>query len=145
MEGTEEGSSCDVVYVNTGTLFCIGTRKSTGGKALVVTAGWNVLRTLLGCVVSNEMIASLNVSKVYRGTVGQQRSDGEVAVRFKSAIDAGIFEEIASPSEFHLDSIIGRINQNHLHFTNKVERKKKSEDAYYDEKYSKTDHYNNKK
>jgi len=93
-------------------------------------------------VVSSEMIASLKCNMIFRGTIGQQRNESEIAVRYQAAVDAGIYQEIESPSPFHLDNIVDRINQNHLHFTNKVQKKKKAEDQYYEAKYSKTEHYN---
>jgi len=92
-------------------------------------------------VISAGMIASLKIQHIFRGAQGQQNDAKEIDVRYRAAIEAGIFQEISSPSSFNLGDIVDRISQNHSFFAGKVKKKQEKEDEYYDNKYSKTDHY----
>tara|TARA_B110000305_G_scaffold72403_1_gene81251 strand:- start:447 stop:1271 length:825 start_codon:yes stop_codon:yes gene_type:complete len=95
-------------------------------------------------VINKEMIASLKICAVFRGSSGQVSDEVELKTRFKDAMEAGIYRIVTSPSVFELSTIVERITENQTFFQTKIDKKKKKEDEYYDLKYSKTDHFKKK-
>jgi len=82
--------------------------------------------------ITQEMIASLNITEVVRGTSVIKDED----VRYKYAKDAGIFTVIERPSHFSIGSIVERIHRNQEKFQAKFLRKMKAESHFYDQKYA---------
>ena len=86
--------------------------------------------------ITREMLSSLRVDEVLRGTYSDHRDDGgDRDFRYKYAKEACIFSMLQSPSEFRLQSIVERINSNHDVFQAKFDRKMKVETQFYQEKY----------
>lgn len=86
--------------------------------------------------VSAEMIETLNISEVVRGSVADNLGNAhDMDKRYRQAIEAGIFSYIESPSDFRISSIIQRIQRNQETFQTKFERKRDAERLYYIEKY----------
>lgn len=102
--------------------------------------------SLLGCryvddvlidapyVITSDMISSLNISEVVRGSKSEMRGQD---VRYAVPKEIGIFKIIESPSGFTINNIVSRIHKNHETFQAKFERKMKQENEYYEERYSK--------
>mmetsp|Transcript_3095 Transcript_3095/g.7268 ORF Transcript_3095/g.7268 Transcript_3095/m.7268 type:complete len:466 (+) Transcript_3095:92-1489(+) len=86
--------------------------------------------------VTQEMIASLNISEVVHGTVyddiGSNRNDGS---RYKEANDAGLLSVLQSPCDFRLENIVHRIQDNQEMFQARFKRKSEAENVHYKEKY----------
>lgn len=86
--------------------------------------------------VSQEMIASLNISEVVHGTVyddiGSNRNDDS---RYKEAKDAGLLSVLQSPCDFRLENIVHRIQDNQEMFQARFKRKREAENDHYMEKY----------
>jgi len=86
--------------------------------------------------VSQEMIASLNISEVVQGTVyddiGSNRNDDS---RYKEAKDLGLLSVLPSPCDFRLENIVYRIQANQEMFQARFKRKKEKENDHYLEKY----------
>ena len=86
--------------------------------------------------ITPEMIASLKITEVVRGSATAIPTDERL--RYKHAMDCGIYKVIESPSDFSLKHIFERIQRNQERFKAKIEKKKEKEDEYYNEKYAKT-------
>jgi ethanolamine-phosphate cytidylyltransferase len=83
--------------------------------------------------ITPEMITSLNIAEVVRGTV--QGVSAESAVkdeeeRYQYAKEAGIFKVITVPHTFRIGTVIQRIQRNHEAFQAKFERKMEAERQY---------------
>jgi ethanolamine-phosphate cytidylyltransferase len=97
--------------------------------------------------VTPEMIASLRIAEVVHGTnsddigilTSNNNNNGNELYdeRYKCPKEAGIFTMIQSPNNFKLGSIVRRIRKNQDAFQAKVDRKRKAENEFYREKYSK--------
>ena len=89
------------------------------------------------CQITPEMISSLNISEVIRGTISDDSEDCEYERgRFQFAEKAKIFLTIKSPSAFRLESIVQRIRRNQERFQSRFERKMKAENDHYQQKYA---------
>jgi ethanolamine-phosphate cytidylyltransferase len=85
--------------------------------------------------ISLEMIETLNISEVVRGTVADNMgSTHEMDTRYRQAMNTGIFSVIESSSDFRISNVIHRIQRNHETFQAKFERKRDAERLYYREK-----------
>ena len=97
--------------------------------------------------VTPEMIASLRIAEVVHGTnsddigilTNSNNNNGNefYGERYKCPKEAGIFTMIKSPSNFKLGSIVRRIRKNQDAFQAKFDRKRKAENEFYRDKYSK--------
>lgn len=86
--------------------------------------------------ITPEMISSLNIAEVVHGTMCddiENMSDEDN--RYRYAKEAGIFSVIKSPSDFRLENIVQRIQENQETFQAKFKRKKKAESEHYKQKY----------
>jgi ethanolamine-phosphate cytidylyltransferase len=113
-----------------------------GGNLPIMNLHERVL-SLLGCkyvddvlidapsVLTTEMIKSLNISAVV--CLPENKVDREV--RYKVAMDMGIYHELSPISDLTVNDIIERIHQHNERFMAKFERKKKAEDEYYANRY----------
>ncbi|GMH82853.1 hypothetical protein TrST_g8974 [Triparma strigata] len=81
--------------------------------------------------ITPEMIASLKISQVIRGAATKT----DEGLRYEHAINAGIYRKIDSPCDFSLDDIFERIQASQKRFENKIEKKKRQEQEYYDNLY----------
>ena len=59
--------------------------------------------------------------------------------RYRHPKEMGIFKIIQSPSEFKLGDILSRIQKKQVEFQNKIDRKKKTEREWFDNKYKNGD------
>jgi ethanolamine-phosphate cytidylyltransferase len=82
-------------------------------------------------------IANLNISKVVKGSASCSNEDLRYSVPKKS----GIYEVIDSPTDFSLSNIMDRIAANQEAFQNKINKKKKVENEYYEERYKDNETY----
>ena len=85
--------------------------------------------------ITREMIASLKIDEVVRGDAAPNPDE---KIRYEHAMACGVYEEIKSPSSFQLKNIVYRIKENQKRFEAKIEKKKKTEEKYYEGKYSQT-------
>jgi len=119
---------------------------SVGNEATVLNLHERVL-SVLGCRYANDvlidapydispvMIASLSISEV---VCIVEESTVEASDRYRYARDAGILYTIENPSNFSIDTIVDRINENREAWDTKFEQKAKQETQFYQEKYSLT-------
>lgn len=85
--------------------------------------------------ISQEMIETLNISEVVRGSVDDNSAcSNDMDTRYRQAIRAGIFSVIDCPSNFRISKVIQRIQRNQETFQAKFERKRDAERLYYREK-----------
>lgn len=106
--------------------------------------------SLLGCrfvddvvidapyTITNDMIASLNISEVVHGNITDSPGGVDDGDRYLVPEQKGILHIINSPSKFTMSNIVTRIKRNQDTFQAKFERKMKAENEYYDERYNKT-------
>jgi len=86
--------------------------------------------------VTPDMIASLRITEVARGSeFDDDSTDINVDDRFRFPREMGIVREIKSPSDFKLQNIIERIQTKQAEFQSKIERKKRAEREWFDNKY----------
>jgi len=87
--------------------------------------------------ITSEMISSLGISEVVRGTNSDEIGKGynSVESRYSYPKKIGIYNEIESPIDFNLSSIMKRIQTNQEMFSAKIAKKKKAENEYYDDRY----------
>ena len=90
--------------------------------------------------ITKEMIASLNISKVVRGS-GALSNEGDEELRYGTCKRGGIYEQLESTCDFGINDIFERIQASQVFFQRKIEKKKLTEANYYEEKYSKNEHY----
>jgi len=63
--------------------------------------------------------------------------------RYRYPKEMGIFTSIKSPSEFKLRNIVSRIQKKQAEFQSKIDRKKRAEKEWFDNKYQNGDKTNN--
>mmetsp|Transcript_11521 Transcript_11521/g.22292 ORF Transcript_11521/g.22292 Transcript_11521/m.22292 type:complete len:544 (+) Transcript_11521:52-1683(+) len=87
--------------------------------------------------ISPDMIASLKITEVVHGTESDDNS-GETSLgdRYRYPKEMGILASIKSPSTFTLGNIVSRIQNKQTELQAKIERKKKAEREWFDNKYS---------
>jgi len=87
--------------------------------------------------ISPDMIASLKITEVVHGTESDDIS-GETSLgyRYRYPKEMGILASIKSPSTFTLGNIVSRIQNKQTELQAKIERKKKAEREWFDNKYS---------
>mmetsp|Transcript_6716 Transcript_6716/g.14085 ORF Transcript_6716/g.14085 Transcript_6716/m.14085 type:complete len:544 (+) Transcript_6716:52-1683(+) len=87
--------------------------------------------------ISPDMIASLKITEVVHGTESDDNS-GETSLgdRYRYPKEMGILASIKSPSTFTLGNIVSRIQKKQTELQAKIERKKKAEREWFDNKYS---------
>eukprot|EP00051_Salpingoeca_urceolata_P015865 m.207473 g.207473 ORF g.207473 m.207473 type:complete len:454 (-) comp18522_c0_seq4:131-1492(-) len=99
---------------------------------VLIDAPWEVTR---------EMIASLGIKIVCRGTKGEapsldaREAQALVDERYRVPMDLGMFRQLESPSQLTVQEIVRRIRRNEAAFRAKYERKMKLENEYYDNRY----------
>jgi len=86
--------------------------------------------------VTPDMIASLRITEVVRGTESDDsNTDLNFDVRYRFPREAGILTTVESPSNFRLDTILSRMQEKQEVFRKKVDRKKRAERTWFDNKY----------
>jgi len=122
--------------------------KRRGGNLPLMNLHERVL-SVLGCKYINDvlidapleitpdMIASLKITEVVHGTESDDIS-GETSLgyRYRYPKEMGILASIKSPSTFTLGNIVSRIQNKQTELQAKIERKKKAEREWFDNKYS---------
>lgn len=93
---------------------------------VLIDAPWNV---------SDEMIQSLNICAVARGS---NRNSGGVHDGYSAPRSKDIFHTIESPSILSVPAIVERIQLNRARYEAKYAAKKKKEDKYYDQRYNRS-------
>jgi len=90
--------------------------------------------------ITPDMIASLKITEVVHGTESDDGcSDVNFDDRYRFPKEMGIFTTIQSPSEFKLHNILSRIQKKQAEFQKKIERKKRAEREWFDNKYQNGD------
>lgn len=86
--------------------------------------------------ITPDMIASLRITEVIHGT---ESDDSSISFddRYRYPKEMGIFTTINSPSDFKLNIILSRIQKKQAQFQSKIDRKKKAEREWFDNKYQK--------
>mmetsp|Transcript_33452 Transcript_33452/g.70317 ORF Transcript_33452/g.70317 Transcript_33452/m.70317 type:complete len:337 (+) Transcript_33452:1-1011(+) len=125
--------------------------KRRGGNLPLMNLHERVL-SVLGCKYMNDvlidapmeitpdMIASLKITEVVHGTESDDGcSDVNFDDRYRFPKEMGIFTTIQSPSEFKLHNILSRIQKKQAEFQKKIERKKRAEREWFDNKYQNGD------
>jgi len=90
--------------------------------------------------VTADMVASLRITEVVHGTVTDDGGffDGDSGDgRYDHMRKMGIFKTIESPNNFKLMSILTRIRRKQEHFQAKIDRKKRAEREWFDNKHGK--------
>lgn len=120
--------------------------KRRGGNLPLMNLHERVL-SMLGCKyaddvlidapleITPDMIASLRINKVVHGTESDGYSDVDYDDRYRYPKEMGIYTTIQSPSDFKLDCIISRIQKKQTEYQNKIDRKKKAEREWFDNKF----------
>ena len=89
--------------------------------------------------ITPDMIASLHITEVVHGTVSDHNnvSSGSNYFddRYRYPKEMGLYTTIQSPSEFKLEHIVGRIQKKHVELQAKIDRKKKAEREWFENKY----------
>ena len=89
--------------------------------------------------ITPDMIASLHISEVVHGTESDHNnvSSGSNYFddRYRYPKEMGLYTTIQSPSEFKLEHIVGRIQKKHVELQAKIDRKKKAEREWFENKY----------
>merc|ERR1712194_220937 len=124
--------------------------KRRGGNLPLMNLHERVL-SVLGCKYVNDvlidaplgmtpdMIASLKITEVVHGTEFEDGTDSCTNDRYRHPKEMGIFKIIQSPSDFKLGDILSRIQKKQVEFQNKIDRKKKTEREWFDNKYKNGD------
>lgn len=88
--------------------------------------------------ITHEMIQSLGIQEVVNGKDEDQfnQHNDEKSDPYRYAKEAGIYVEITPPSKFNLAKIVSRIQANQTAFQEKIARKKKAENDFYNTKYN---------
>lgn len=86
--------------------------------------------------ITTDMIASLNVAVVVRGT-HKDKDHAPSEDPYDAARQAGKFKLIQSPSKLDVNDIVARINENRERLEKKFESKMKAEEEYYTDRYNK--------
>lgn len=84
--------------------------------------------------LTRQTIAALKIAIVAHGSVHDPNDDGgDDPYAVPKAM--GIFRRLPSTNQLTVDAIVGRIQANHERVQAKIERKMKSEAAYYEARY----------
>jgi len=83
--------------------------------------------------ITQEMIASLKISEVVHGT--ESDDIGAIDERYKYPREVGMLTAIKSPIDFKLVNILSRIQKKQAELQSKIERKKKAEREWFNNKY----------
>ena len=83
--------------------------------------------------ITHEMIASLKISEVIHGT--ETDDVGAKEVRYQCPRELGILSVVKSPIDFKLVNILSRIQRKQAELQRKIERKKKAEKEWFNNKY----------
>jgi ethanolamine-phosphate cytidylyltransferase len=91
--------------------------------------------------VTPDMIASLHITEVVHGTesdhnhAASSSDNNYFDDRYRYPKEMGIYTTIQSPSEFKLEHIVSRIQKKHVELQAKIDRKKKAEREWFENKY----------
>merc|ERR1719401_2907076 len=86
--------------------------------------------------VTHDMISSLKISEVVRGTMSDDKhTNFSFDVRYRCPHELGMLATVESPSDFQLDTILSRMQEKQAEFRNKIDRKKRAERKWFDNKY----------
>ena len=89
--------------------------------------------------LTREMIASLNISVVAHGAVHDPNDDDHEVDgahdSYRLPKELGIFVPLPSTIDLTVDTIVGRIHNNHEKIQAKINRKAEKEKEYYDNRY----------
>jgi len=96
---------------------------------VLIDAPWNV---------SDEMIQSLNICAVARGSNRNSGSRKPASDGYSAPRSADIFHTIESPSILSVSAIVERIQRNRARYEAKYAKKKKKEDDYYNQRYNRS-------
>lgn len=83
----------------------------------------------------NVSSSMLSLPPFFRYTFPSLREDD----RYRYPREMGIFRTVNSPSDFKLENIVSRIQNKHAELQRKVDRKKKAEREWFDNKYQNGD------
>lgn len=86
-------------------------------------------------VITHDMIASLKISEVVHGTECDNYNIGASDERYNCPREMGIFTIIKSPIDFKLVNILSRIQKKQAELQSKIERKKKAEREWFNNKF----------
>jgi ethanolamine-phosphate cytidylyltransferase len=118
--------------------------KRRGGNLPLMNLHERVL-SVLGCkyvndvlidaplAITHDMIVSLKISEVVYGT--ESDDIGELDERYRYPREMGILTAIKSPLDFKLVNILSRIQKKQAELQSKIERKKKAEREWFNNKY----------
>ncbi len=117
--------------------------------------------------ITPDMIASLRISEVVHGTESDDNNSDMshgaplsfviyflhihnltylvtcTARRYRYPKEMGIFTVVPSPSDFKLDNILSRIQKKQAELQRKIDRKKRAEREWFDNKYQNGEKVNN--
>jgi len=94
--------------------------------------------------ITPDMIASLRITEVVHGTESDHNAcNVDFDDRYRYPREMGIFATIQSPSHFKLENIVSRIQKKHAELQMKIDRKKKSEREWFENKYQNGDKKSN--
>ncbi|CAK9054153.1 Ethanolamine-phosphate cytidylyltransferase (CTP:phosphoethanolamine cytidylyltransferase) (Phosphorylethanolamine cytidylyltransferase 1) [Durusdinium trenchii] len=120
----KRGKNFPIMNLNERLLSVLGCRHVND---VLIDAPWHITR---------EMIASLGISVVARGTVSDHPYDfTDESSNYAIPKEMGILREIKSESALSVEEIVHRILTNEEVFKNKVTKKMKAEGEYYSERY----------
>lgn len=118
------GKNYPIMNLNERLLSVLGCRYVSD---VLIDAPWHITR---------EMIASLRIDVVARGTVSDHPYDVvETSSAYKIPKELGILQTINSESDLSVQEIINRILTNEEVFASKVDKKMKAEGEYYSKRY----------
>jgi ethanolamine-phosphate cytidylyltransferase len=120
------GKNFPIMNLNERLLSVLGCRYVSD---VLIDAPWEITR---------EMIASLNITVVFSGTVSDQPAFEEASTQrdgYTLPRELGILKEIKSESNLTVEEIVQRIFRNEQVFANKVSKKMKAEGEYYSNRY----------
>ncbi|GBG31288.1 Ethanolamine-phosphate cytidylyltransferase [Hondaea fermentalgiana] len=118
------GKNFPIMNLNERLLSVLGCRYASD---VLIDAPWHITR---------EMIASLRIDVVARGTVSDHPYDViETSSAYKVPKEMKILETIKSESDLSVEAIVKRILTNEEVFANKVDKKMKAEGEYYAKRY----------
>jgi ethanolamine-phosphate cytidylyltransferase len=89
-------------------------------------------------VITQEMIAALNITAVVSGTKNEAAKSEEHV--FKVPKEMGILKIVESGSDFNMSSLLKRIHINHVRLEKKVKKKMVAEAEHYKEKHGLEDY-----
>jgi ethanolamine-phosphate cytidylyltransferase len=121
------GTNFPIMNLNERTLSVLGCKYVSD---VVIDPPWCLTR---------EMIASLNISVVAHGAVHDPNDDDHEVDgahdSYRLPKELGIFVPLPSTIDLTVDTIVGRIHNNHEKIQAKINRKAEKEKEYYDHRY----------